>query len=596
MRKRYLDILRLFCVILLIPFHTMMMYNTWGDEQYVPKAPLEAASWFVRLSYPWLISLMFAIAGMSARYSLQKRTPAKYAVERLMRLGLPLLTGVLLITPFLSYIADVSNNGYSGGYIAHYAVFFTKLTDFSGYYRGFGLAHLWFLWFLLVISLVVLPVYLFGKRYPRFMEWSKGTVALMLVLGVVQALADNMLNVSSKILAQYTVLFVVGLFVLSYMEWSKWPIAFILVLGVVQVLADDALNFDGRSLAQYFVLFLIGLSILSHEEVQKKLEKFRFAFLAAVLGVGALYVFAIRLDWRGLTYDVPYYLYGYLTMLTLLGFGRRRLNVRNKVLTRAAANSQLYYILHYPILIAAAYFLIPHIPNVPMQIGVLIAVSFVLTVLLAKAVRCIPGVQVLLGVKCPKRTLETRSLILRRWKASDAETLYEFAKNPLIGPVVGWPIRTSVEDSQMIIRDVLSTKETYAVTLRYNDTAIGSIGLLIGDKSNLDIKPNEAEIGYWIAKPYWGQELVPEAIREIMRYAFEVLGMSVLWYGYFGGNKISRKVSEKCGFRFHHAEFDKERPLINTIKTQHVTCITKGEWEKYVQSMQSVNLMAKYLY
>ena len=40
MRKRYLDILRLICVILLIPFHTMMMYNTWGEGQYVPGALL----------------------------------------------------------------------------------------------------------------------------------------------------------------------------------------------------------------------------------------------------------------------------------------------------------------------------------------------------------------------------------------------------------------------------------------------------------------------------------------------------------------------------------------------------------------------------
>ncbi len=355
MRKRYLDILRLFCVILLIPFHTMMMYNTWGEGQYVPGMPLEAAAWFVRLSYPWLMPLMFAIAGMSARYSLQKRTPAKYAAERFMRIGLPLLTGVLLITPFLSYIADVSNNGYSGGYIAHYAVFFTKLTDFSGYDGAFGLAHLWFLLFLLVISLAALPVYLLGKKYPRFMEW------------------------------------------------SKWPIALILVLGAVQALADDALNFGGKSLVQYFVLFLIGLFVLSHEDVQRKLEKFRFAFLATVLAAGVGYAFALGLGWSGLAYDLLYYSYGYLAMLTLLGFGMRHFNTQNKTLIRAAASSQLYYILHYPVLIAAAYFLMPHIPNVPTQIGVFIAVSFVLTILMSEVVRHIPGVRMLLGVKYSKR-------------------------------------------------------------------------------------------------------------------------------------------------------------------------------------------------
>ncbi len=356
MRRRYLDILRLFCVILLIPFHTMMMYNTWGEGQYVPGVPLETAAWFVRLSYPWFMPLMFVIAGISARYSLQKRTPAKYAAERLMRIGLPLLTGVLLITPFLSYIADVTNNGYDGDYIAHYEVFFTKLTDFSGYDGAFGLAHLWFLLFLLIISLAALPVFLLGKKSPMFMEW------------------------------------------------SKWPVALILVLGVVQALADDVLNFGGKSLAQYFVLFLIGLFVLSHEEVHAKLERFRFAFLGFALTAGTLYVFVLQLGWSGFIYDAPYYLYGYLAMLTLLGFGRRHLNVQNKTLTRAAANSQLYYILHYPILIAAAYLLMPLIPNVPVQIVVFIAVSFMLTILLSEAVRYIPGVRVLLGVKYSKRS------------------------------------------------------------------------------------------------------------------------------------------------------------------------------------------------
>ena len=105
--------------------------------------------------------------------------------------------------------------------------------------------------------------------------------------------------------------------------------------------------------------------------------------------------------------------------------------------------------------------------------------------------------------------LETTRLILRPWKESDAAILYEFAKNPLIGPVAGWPVHTSVENSRMLIRDVLSVNETYAVTLKGDDTAIGSIGLLIGDKSNLNIKADEAEIGYWIAEPYWGAGAYP---------------------------------------------------------------------------------------
>jgi RimJ/RimL family protein N-acetyltransferase len=171
--------------------------------------------------------------------------------------------------------------------------------------------------------------------------------------------------------------------------------------------------------------------------------------------------------------------------------------------------------------------------------------------------------------------LETNRLILRPWKESDAESLYEYAKSPLVGPAAGWPVHTSVENSRQIIRDVLSANETYAVTIKNDGAAIGSVGLLIGDKSSFDINADEAEIGYWIGAPYWGLGFIPEAALCLMRHAFDDLGISTVWCGYFDGNEKSKRVSEKCGFRFHHTENNKEFPLINETKTRHVTCATK---------------------
>ena len=175
--------------------------------------------------------------------------------------------------------------------------------------------------------------------------------------------------------------------------------------------------------------------------------------------------------------------------------------------------------------------------------------------------------------------LKTTRLLLRPWTESDAESLYEYAKNPLVGPAAGWPVHTSVDNSRQIIRDILSAEETYAVTRKESDEAIGSIGLLFDEKSNLNIAADEAEIGYWIGEPFWGQGFIPEAVRELMRHAFEDLGVLTLWCGYFDSNEKSKRVSEKCGFTFHHTEHDKEWPLINAVKTQHITRITKAEWK-----------------
>ena len=176
--------------------------------------------------------------------------------------------------------------------------------------------------------------------------------------------------------------------------------------------------------------------------------------------------------------------------------------------------------------------------------------------------------------------LETERLILRPWCEADAESLYEYAKDGRVGPIAGWPPHTSVEDSRDIIKYVLSAPETYAVCLKKGDNrAIGSIGLMIGKQSNLDISENEGEIGYWIGVPFWGQGLIPEATRELIRHAFVDLHLETLWCGYFDGNEKSRRCQRKCGFIYHHTNKDIHWQLMDDIRTEHITQLTKGQWE-----------------
>ena len=174
--------------------------------------------------------------------------------------------------------------------------------------------------------------------------------------------------------------------------------------------------------------------------------------------------------------------------------------------------------------------------------------------------------------------LETERLILRPWSESDAESLYEFAKDSRVGPIAGWPVHTSIENSKQIIRDVLSADETHAIVQKGEEKAIGSIGLMIGEKSNLNIRYDEAEIGYWIGVPYWGKGMVPEAVEELMKYAFEKAGILKIWCGYFDGNEKSKRVQEKCGFKYHHTESNKEWPLMQDVRTEHITYINKEQW------------------
>lgn len=98
--------------------------------------------------------------------------------------------------------------------------------------------------------------------------------------------------------------------------------------------------------------------------------------------------------------------------------------------------------------------------------------------------------------------LETARLLLP-WRVSDADILYESAKDLRIGSMAGGPVHTSVENPRYIIREVLSAAQTCAVTMQVEDTAVGGIGQMIGGKSNLNIPESEGKIGCRIAVPYW---------------------------------------------------------------------------------------------
>jgi RimJ/RimL family protein N-acetyltransferase len=188
--------------------------------------------------------------------------------------------------------------------------------------------------------------------------------------------------------------------------------------------------------------------------------------------------------------------------------------------------------------------------------------------------------------------LQTKRLILRPWSENDAEESYKYASDPEVGPPAGWPPHTSVENSREIIRTVLSAPETYAVCLKENSKPIGSVGL---HRNDLAEKDDEYELGYWIGKPFWGQGLIPEASRELLRYAFEDLGMSRIWCGYYDGNEKSRRVQEKLGFVFHHTTEGLEVKLLNEIRTGHSSLMTKERWQKVQLFLRQKSLLDSFL-
>ncbi len=173
-------------------------------------------------------------------------------------------------------------------------------------------------------------------------------------------------------------------------------------------------------------------------------------------------------------------------------------------------------------------------------------------------------------------TLETERLLLRPWEETDAEECYKYAKDPRVGPMAGWPMHTSVENSRQVIHDVLMVPETYAIVLKKTGLPIGSIGLHHNDLASKD---DEAELGYWLGVPYWGRGLVPEAAKELLRHAFEDLNLARVWCGYYDGNEKSKRVQEKLSFRHQWTSDEVPVPQMGETRKGHVNLLTKEEWE-----------------
>ena len=175
-------------------------------------------------------------------------------------------------------------------------------------------------------------------------------------------------------------------------------------------------------------------------------------------------------------------------------------------------------------------------------------------------------------------TLTTERLLLRPWETTDAESLYEYAKDPDVGPIAGWPPHQSVEESRRIIETVFAAPESYAICERENGIAIGAIALKMGDATDMTDRADECELGYWLGKPFWGRGYMPEAAAELIRHAFEDLAMHAVWCGYYEGNLKSKRVQEKLGFIYNHTHPAVPVPLMGETRVGITNRLTKEEW------------------
>ena len=135
---------------------------------------------------------------------------------------------------------------------------------------------------------------------------------------------------------------------------------------------------------------------------------------------------------------------------------------------------------------------------------------------------------------------------LRDWKISDAESLAEHANNNNIARWLTnqFPYPYNKKDAETFIDSILDDNPQRVFAIEVNGEAVGSIGIF----PQTDIHEKSAEIGYWLSEKYWGNGIMPKAIKDIVDYGFKTFDITRIYARPFSTNKGSQRVLEKAGF------------------------------------------------
>ncbi|MDO5400235.1 MAG: GNAT family N-acetyltransferase [Eubacteriales bacterium] len=147
--------------------------------------------------------------------------------------------------------------------------------------------------------------------------------------------------------------------------------------------------------------------------------------------------------------------------------------------------------------------------------------------------------------------IETPRLILRPWREDDLQDLFAYASVDGVGQMAGWMPHENLEKSKMILDMFIREKKVLALELKETGRVVGSLGIEEGDgRPEVPQELLGRELGYVLGRAWWGRGLMPEAVRAVMDHCFGVLHYDYLTCAHFVRNGQSRRVIEKCGFRY----------------------------------------------
>jgi hypothetical protein len=362
-RAYYLDWIRIGVILLLVPYHSAITFALRGDTfiRYPQTMPaVSTAMWFLSI---WIMPVLFVVSGAASCYALQHRTPKEYARERRTKLLVPLIGGTLLVCAPMSYLGALFTGTFHGNILQFYPVFFTS----GPYPRGnFTWAHLWFLSYLYVFTLILRPLF----------------------VRVIREQTGARLAAASSILEKGLWIYLIAI-----------PSIFTETLLRPFFHGQQNLVWDWANFTLYLVLFFYGFLFAVNDRILDNIERIRMFSL--FLGA-SLFVAAAGLGFeKNLGRLVPAYhaLMVFAWVFAVLGYARRFLNRQGYLYLYLSNASFPFYIFHLLPITVGAFFIARGDLNVWLKYLIIVLLAYPCTFALCEIVARIPGIGFIFGVK-----------------------------------------------------------------------------------------------------------------------------------------------------------------------------------------------------
>jgi glucan biosynthesis protein C len=161
----YVDWLKFLVVYGIVVYHSSLPFTYGGGWLIASRDKSLVLTAFAGFTFPWGIPLLFLLSGAGAYFGLRTKTATAFLRKRILRLGLPLLAGIILLSPLQSYLTSGIAPKHLGGMLGYYPQFLGSMRfDWTPQWLGRYGYHLWFLGYLLAISAATLPL----------LEWIRG--------------------------------------------------------------------------------------------------------------------------------------------------------------------------------------------------------------------------------------------------------------------------------------------------------------------------------------------------------------------------------------------------------------------------------------